>query len=226
MNRTIAFEEQLFPYDHDVYVRWGAADGRMVGDALKVTGPLGKSVESYANQARSGTGHQHYPEVSYARHLIETRAFPRDAIVYENFRVSARMRGEVRDPSNFFAAGTKRVADVFSDEFFARFDALCEANRGGPKEIEGARLDLFACDAGRRLAGFWEIKRYPLSGHQTEEIHARQLQALAFIRHLVEEERSRVLRDPGYTVEVALVAFVPRGRAIEAKSHPVTFNLA
>jgi hypothetical protein len=125
-------------------------------------------------------------------------------------------------------AGTKRVAEVFTDEFFVRFDALCDRNRKVQRagSIEGARLDLFAVDHDRLRAGFWEIKKYGLTGHRTETVQTRQLLTLAFIQHLVTEERDRVLRDPACAVDVALVAFVPAGRSIPQKTHSVSFNIA
>ncbi len=233
MDRTITFAEQQFEYDHDEYLRWGAADGRVVDDALRVTGDLGKSPGSIANQARSvasgrSTGNQHYPEVCFARHLVRGDEFPKEGLVYENFRVSARERARAKDPTKLVAAGTRRVAEIFTDEFFTRFDALCDRNRNvrGAGVIEGARLDLFAVDRDRRRAGFWEIKKYGRTGSRTETVQARQLLTLAFIQYLVTEERDRVLRDPAYVVEVALVAFVPAGRSIPQKTYLVPFNIA
>jgi hypothetical protein len=234
MDRTIIFVEQQFEYDHDEYLRWGAADGRTVRELLSVTGALGKTSEdSIANQARSvasgkNAGNQHYPEVCYARHLIDAVGYPKDGIVYENFWVSERQRSGAKDPTSLFAVGTKRLADIFTDEFFRRFDALCDRNHDqledGP--IEGARLDLFAVNGDRRRAGFWEIKKYGRTGSRTEKVQKRQLLTLAFIQHLVTEERDRVLRDPPCAVDVALVAFVPAGRSIPQKTHSVSFNIA
>ena len=230
--RTVILAEQQFEYDHGEYLGWGAADGRVVDDALRITGDLGKSAGSITNQARSAasgrsTGNQHYPEVCYARHLIRGGEFPRDGLVYENFRVSARERARAKDPTKLVAAGTRRVAEIFTDEFFTRFDALCDRNRNvhGAGVIEGARLDLFAVDRVRRRAGFWEIKKYGLSGNRTEAVQVRQLLMLAFIQHLVMEERDRVLRDSEYVVEVALVAFVPRGRSMVQRQHTVVFDV-
>lgn len=205
----------------------------MVDDALRVTGDLGKSPGSIANQARSvasgrSTGNQHYPEVCFARHPVRGDEFPKEGLVYENFRVSERLRAGAKDPKGLSVAGTKRVADIFTDEFFRRFDALCDRNRKVQRagSIEGARLDLFAVDQDRRRAGFWEIKKYGLTGNRTETVQTRQLLTLAFIQYLVTEERDRVLHDPAYVVEVALVAFVPQGRSIPRKEHPVPFDIA
>jgi len=233
MHRPITFVEQQFEYDHDEYLRWGAADGQVVSDLLSVTGDLGKSPGSIANQARSvasgkSAGNQHYPEVCFARHLIEACGYPKDGIVYENFWVSERVRTGAKDPLGLSVAGTKRVAETFTDEFFRRFDALCDRNRDQQEDepLEGARLDLFAVDRDGARSGFWEIKKYGLAGSRTERVQKRQLLTLAFIQYLVTEERDRVLRDPACVVEVALVAFVPVGRSIPQRTYPVAFSIA
>jgi hypothetical protein len=230
--------ERFFAYDAEEFKRWVAGDAQLLDALLKDTGEttLGKSRQSYGNQAKAGKGSQHYPEVRYALHLIRDQGFDPAQVIYENYYLSAevirRAEGLVRPErdAGLRVQNTRQLRRVFSDAFFEAFDDLCRKN---PRVVAGKSLDmmvvdLFAIHLERHICGFYEIKKYNPDGNRTERVQPQQLAVLAFVQHIVEKLGTRAFVGEPYTVNCELIVFVTieaqRTLKFAEQTHAVEFS--
>lgn len=217
------FNERFFAYDAQEFHRWVAGDTQLIDELLKDTGPttLGKSRESYANQAITGKGSQHYPEVRYALHLIRDQGFLPEHVIYENYHLSGEVirrtegtLGTDRE-AGLRVKNSRQLQRVFSPAFFDAFDTLCRKN---PKVLSGKGLDMMAVDLcaiqfERRTCAFYEVKKYNPDSKKTERIQPQQLLVLAFVQHIIDKlGGSAFVREP-YAVTSELITFL----TVEAK---------
>jgi hypothetical protein len=184
---------------------------------------MGRPRSVYYHQA-SGVGRHragyNFPEAKLGVLLIE-RSYAPQAIVYENWRVSAGAAGFKnaamrKSEPGLVAKGTALVSGCFKPEFFDLMSKLLEVN-GVNHE---ATVDVFAWNRANGECGFFEAKHHdPLARHQKL--------LLASVAYLTQCQPAAVLHHPKMVVRTGVVRFDAKATAPREDpcAHSVSFRL-
>ena len=100
---TTDLRERTFHYDADERQRWCAGEKETIDEIQRVTGDLGRGHDTFRNRAMPG---QNFPEVRYAKDLIERQGISPGDVFFENYLVCASELTE-RTPSGARRSGIK-----------------------------------------------------------------------------------------------------------------------
>lgn len=219
--------EHTFLYDPDERRRWLAGDGATIDEIQRVTGDLGRGHDTFRNQAMLG---QNYPEVRYAKDLIERQGISPGDVFFENYLVCASELTE-RTPSGTRRSGlkftnTRKVlSKVFTGAFFEEVERIFGLNPKimAERSRAHAHVDLCAIDRKSRRCHFVETKIHKSGTGQHEGYAEHQLLFLAAVAHAAEALGSRAFVGEPYEVVPELIVFVGPGEEYRPVSHPVPF---
>lgn len=209
---SVSFQEKPFPYNYKQYERWCEGDRNTIESLTAVCGYLCRGEDTYIKQTTKNQK-QNYPEVRYAVHLVEDKGFPKEHIIYENFRLSFERTDQLMRGKGPQAIGARLVREVFSELFLQRFDELCDLNNGKFKLIKkickGTHVDICAINHETREVRFCEIKRYDFDGNTKDIFALHQQLLLGFVRYAVDSLGNKAFANRKYKVITELIAFVP-----------------
>lgn len=224
----VDLREEFFGYDPLDYEKWGT-DRSFVQSALERTGTLGCDISRYLEQSTKAKGYQHFPEVEAARRLVEADGISRDAILYENYYLSAAAL-RAAAPNGKKVAGTRLLQRALAPRFFEAFDELYDKNLPLQKvSASSLQVDLFVLDKARRTVAFWEVKK--ISPHKSahEGLAEHQKACLAIFSYLFEKRREEVFLDSSWRGSVRLAIYVPhqalRTHRFEPGRHQARINV-
>ena len=206
---SMSFQEKAFPYNYKQYERWCEGDRNTIESLTAVCGYLCRGEDTYINQTTKNQK-QNYPEVRYAVHLVEDKGFPKEQIIYENFRLSFQVTNQLIKGKGYQAIGAGLIRKVFSEPFLIKFDELCDINEKRFKmNCRGSHVDICAINFESREVRFCEIKRYDFGGKSNDKFALHQQLLLGFVRHAVDSLGSKAFVKSKYKFLTELVAFVP-----------------
>lgn len=206
---SVSFQEKPFPYKYKQYERWCEGDRNIIESLTDVCGSLCRGEDTYIKQAANNQK-QNYPEVRYAVHLVEDMGFPKEHIIYENFRLSFQVTNRLIKGKRYQAIGAGFIRQVFSEAFLKKFDELCDINEERFKiNCKGSHVDLCAINFESREVRFSEIKRYDFGGKSNDKFALHQKLLLGFVRYAVDSLGSKAFVKRKYKVITELIAFVP-----------------
>lgn len=207
---SFSFQEKPFPYNFEQYKRWCEGDINIIESLTNVCGNLCRGENTYINQKNIS---QNYPEVRYAVYLVEDKGFPKNYIIYENFRLSLQVINQLTWGKGPQAKGAKLITEIFSSLFLEKIDTLCDLNEERFEQIKknckGTHVDLCAINPESREVRFCEIKRYDFGGKSNDKFALHQQLLLGFVRYAVDSLGSTAFVKSKYKVITELIAFVP-----------------
>jgi hypothetical protein len=207
---SFSFQEKPFPYNFAQYKRWCEGDISIIKSLTNVCGNLCRGENTYINQKNMS---QNYPEVRYAVYLVEDKGFPKNYIIYENFRLSLQVINQLIWGKGPRAKGAKIIKEIFSSLFLENIDTLCELNEERFEQIKKVcketHVDLCAINPESREVHLCEIKRYDFGGKTNEKFSLHQQLLLGFVRYAVESLGREAFVEKKYKVITELIAFVP-----------------
>lgn len=223
MQKSSSFTELLFSYDDAEYQRWRSGDKTTIQALLEQSGPMGRTIETYFNQA--GSPHN-YPEVRYGGYLVEREDYPKENVFYENYTLSFQSVQNLAKSSIWHAKGAHLLHEVFSDKFFIEFDRLYDLNEKKiGKTREGTVVDLCAVNVDSGRVAFCETKKYDCGKKKTEHVGGHQLLALAFVGYIVDTLKDQAFQNKAFKVQTRLVAFACRDDLEQDKIQPKTYTV-
>ena len=208
---SVSFQEKPFPYDYKQYMSWRAGDENTIKSLTAICGNLGRGEDTYINQKNIN---KNYSEVRYAVHLVMDKSFPKEYIIFENFRLSLERTNQLIRGKGVQAIGARLIKDVFSSTFLQKFDELCDLNNDKFKLIrkicKETHVDLCAINLKTREMRFCEIKRFELGCKPTEKFGDHQKLLLGFVRYAVDSLGEKAFVNRKYKVITELIALVPK----------------
>jgi hypothetical protein len=244
--------EKYIEYDYEEYQIWINENDtiriKIIDAILKQCGYkksdniiFNMSRSAFYNQSKRGngpnTGAQHYPEVSYARILMERDGFQKEFIIYENYYLSQERIDNIKSPTGNKAQGTYMLQNVFSENFFREFDRLYECNKekirnNNGKIISAEKLHVDLCairhTPRKRQIRFCEIKRED----SNDDFQPHQCYLMGFINYIIEKLGNKAFRDKKYKIMTEFIVCVKNNDPqrfnqlkAEPKKHPIIFNV-